>query len=256
MMVGSQEGDVEKIYTERLLRTPFYFEIESHPEQFLYLAGERAEKHSKYDQLTHIAINSKVMKLSSRLIAICQQLNEEFPAMLNFHFFPGEVGIYDDGLSAKLKNLVPNSTIYAAANYASFLRNIDKCDLALAAFPFGNTNSTVDTHLLKIPVIAHYGPEMGAQTDKLVLSSLGYSSRHINETDNDYLEAAKLLIREIRAGEYCSDLQDDHQGIVGRITSNEEGSHYFRDLVKTVYLKHDQIVESEIRSVYWQKELT
>jgi hypothetical protein len=256
MMVGSQEGDVEKIYTETLLKTPFYFEIESHPEQSKYLEGIRAEKHSKHDQLTHIAINSKVMKLSSRLIAICEKLNEEFPDLLRFHFFPGEIGIHDDGLSAKLKDLIPNSTIYAQENYALFLKNIDGCDLALAAFPFGNTNSTVDAHLLKVPVIAHYGPEMGAQTDKLVLSSFGYNSRHVNETDNDYLEAAKSLIREIRAGDYHSGIPDDYQGSVGRITSNEEGLHYFRDLVKTVYLKHDQIVESETRSVYWQKELT
>ncbi|MDA9871190.1 hypothetical protein N9D35_05330 [Gammaproteobacteria bacterium] len=249
IFAGQQEGNVEEIYTEKVLRTPFFLEHDSHPEQEDYLGGERTVKHSESDGLTHIAINSKVMKLSSRLLAICKKLNEEFPGLLKFHIFPGEIGIYDDGVSSKIKSILPNSIIYPAMNYVIFLGNLDRCNLALAAFPFGNTNSTVDVHLLGLPIVAHYGPEMPAQTDKLVLKSFGYSGRQINTSDREYFESAVLCIQNIRSKSYDHSSYD----IKARPDLDKgKGPNYFGDIVKQVYLTHEEIISKEIQSIYWE----
>ena len=73
---------------------------------------------------------------------------------------------------------------------------IAKCDMALAAFPFGNTNSTVDTCLLGLPTVVHFGPESPAQTDSLVLKTAGLPSWLVCDNDEVYYTTALRMINE------------------------------------------------------------
>ena len=81
--------------------------------------------------------------------------------------------------------------------YGDFLEAMCKCDLALAAFPFGNTNSTVDTCLLGLPTVANFGPESPAQSDRMVLATAGFPDWLVAKTDEEYYEKALSLINDV-----------------------------------------------------------
>ena len=101
-----------------------------------------------------------------------------------------------DGLDAAIRTHLPTANVVPYIGYEKFLTEMCKCDFALAAFPFGNTNSTVDTCMLGLPTVAHFGPEIAAQSDRMVLRTAGFPDWLVCDNDEDYFQAALRLINE------------------------------------------------------------
>ena len=76
------------------------------------------------------------------------------------------------------------------------LQNIAKCEFALAPFPFGNTNGTVDASLLHVPTVTLIGPEPASQTDARVLDMAGFSKSLVAETIEEYIAIAVRLLND------------------------------------------------------------
>ena len=196
-----------------------------------------------------VAVNCKVMKLSYRLLDICRRLSEEAAVPVKFSFFPGERGLYFDGLSASIRASLPDSTVVPYVDYPTFLREIAKCDLALAAFPFGNTNSTVDTCLLGLPTVAHYGDDTASQTDALVLKAAGYPEWLICKTDQSYFDTAMSLILDVEkrlsVAENIS--QAEVQQKLFKLNAEDSRDATFADLFKYVHENHSSMQKSSER---------
>jgi hypothetical protein len=189
---GETEGDLSKIYSERIIKGPTNIIFEAHsdlPEDLPSLLPPSSRE-------VRIAVNSKVMKLSWRLITICIRLQREAKVPVRFSFFPGERFGFMDGLDAAIRALLPTANVVPYVGYKKFLMEMCKCDFALAAFPFGNTNSTVDTCMLGLPTVAHFGPEIPAQSDRMVLRAAGFPDWLVCDNDEDYFKAALRLINE------------------------------------------------------------
>lgn len=150
-------------------------------------------------RLVRVAVNSKVMKLSHRLFDLCKRIERESETPVKFYFFPGEMGWWHDGIRAAIKAHLPDAEVVAYKGYADFVRQLAACDLALAAFPFGNTNSTVDTSLLGLPTVVHFGPEPPAQSDAMVLRTAGLADWLICHDDETYFATAMRLINDAEA---------------------------------------------------------
>ena len=148
------------------------------------------------DREVRIAVNSKVMKLSHRLLSICRRIEQDSHYPVRFSFFPGERFLFFDGLVAAIQAQLPMADVIPYVGYENFIAEVSKCDLALAAFPFGNTNSTVDTCLLGMPTVAHFGLETSAQSDKLVLNTAGLADWLICDSDELYYETALALVND------------------------------------------------------------
>ena len=101
-----------------------------------------------------------------------------------------------DGLDAAIRAHLPGSKVVQYCGYESFLKEMCKCYIALAAFPFGNTNCTVDTCLLGLPTVAHFGPEIPAQTDAQVMKMAGMPEWLVCHTDEEYYATALRLVNE------------------------------------------------------------
>lgn len=251
--VGNQKGDLPMIYSEKILRAPQCFEAESHPLQAETLERIKAADPRKRNGVINIAINAKVMKLSYRLLSICERLINSTENKIIFHFFPGEVGIYDDGVRALIRRSLPTAIIYSTTKYVEFLLNLYKCDICLAAFPFGNTNSTVDACLLNIPVVAHFGLENGAQTDAMVMESVNYPAWLVCHDDDEYYATAKRLVDEITAG---IDLRSHLVNAIPMENVSSEGrneSTYLRDILKYLHINHEHLSDSDSRVIEWRE---
>lgn len=189
---GDTEGDLSKIYSERIIKGPLNIMFQAHsdlPEELPNLLPPSSRE-------VRIAVNSKVMKLSWRLIAICVRLQREATVPVRFSFFPGERLVFMDGLDAAIRAHLPSAHVVPYVRYERFLTEMCRCDFALAAFPFGNTNSTVDTCMLGLPTVAHFGPEIAAQSDRMVLRAAGFPDWLVCDNDEDYFQAALRLINE------------------------------------------------------------
>lgn len=186
------EGDTSKIVTETHIMGPRELDFAAHSDAPPELPNLVAPS----DREVRVAVHAKVMKLSYRLIDICNQVTKKATVPVQFTFFPGERGLFYDGLEPAIRARVPNATVAPYMNYRPFLDALSRCDLAFASFPFGNTNSTVDTCLMGLPTVAHFGPEGPAQTDAAVLRTAGFPEWLITRTDQEYLDLALRLINE------------------------------------------------------------
>jgi hypothetical protein len=135
------------------------------------------------------------------------------------------------------------------------MRKLSRCSICLAAFPFGNTNSTVDACILRIPVVAHFGPEIPAQSDKLVMSKAKYPSWMINDNDEDYYQTAKRLIDEYFSGHDIKRYLFDSAKAEELQGRDMHKHRYFRDFLVYVENNHDVLLKNGKRTFTWEERL-
>lgn len=151
------------------------------------------------DGALHIAVNSSLMKLSPRFLALCERLEKESTRPIHFHFFASAAGVMYDRIRQVFERRFRSFTLEPSRPYASFLHQLKRCDLALAAFPFGNTNSTVDTCLLGVPTVAYYANEVLSIGDRDVMRMVGLPTWLVSDNDEAYFQAAMKVIHDDEA---------------------------------------------------------
>lgn len=243
IFVPEMEGDVSQIYSEKVLMGVSDVQMESHKNLPIVLP----KRTRKPDGIVHIAVNAKVMKLSYRLIDICKRLQKEAKEPVKFHFFPGEQRISYDGIVSALKNQLPEAEVYGVKAYPEFLQALKNCDLSLAPFPFGNTNSTVDCCLLGIPVVAYFGSEISAQSDKMVLQQAKAPLWLVSDTEEGYFQTALKLIND-EAFRKQTIAQFDPDIMRQNIFSATNGKAAdFGRMIEYAYRHHQELIASSDR---------
>lgn len=247
---GHMSGDLSHIFSEKVIVGPTAADFAPHSE----LPNDLPPLLSASEREVKVAVNSKVMKLSYRLIDICKRLTDHADLPVKFTFFPGERNLYFDGLEPAIKSQLPNAEVVPYLSYDHFIRRICSCDIALSAFPFGNTNSTVDTALLGIPTVAHYGPESPAQSDALVMNTVGLPDWLICQTDELYYETALRLIN-------CPSARVSALGGVSREDVRErlfggevaKSSSTFAETLNFIYQHHEALMASDQRVFHYSE---
>lgn len=240
----SLDGDVAAIHSEKIILGPDFAVFDPHTD----LPTELPPLLPPSEREVRVAVNSKVMKLSHRLIDICVRLQKAADVPVRFSFFPGEQRMFYDGLAPALQNLLPNAEVMPYLDYDRFLAEMCKCDLALAAFPFGNTNSTVDTTLLGLPTVAHFGPESPAQSDRLVMRTAGLPEWLICNTDEQYYTTALRLINSPEARRAAM-ANESRAALRTRIFNNKvnAAANPFADVLYHIYLNHERLMATPER---------
>lgn len=246
------DADLAAQHSEKVLVGPSDLSVQAHNE----LPNQLPDLLPPSDREVRVAVNSKVMKLSPRLMDICERLCVESERRVRFSFFPGERNMLFDGLSAAIKTRLPSADVVPYVEYSQFLEEMAKCDLALAAFPFGNTNSTVDTSLLGLPTVVHCGDDSSGQTDALVMRTAGLPEWLICRTDERYFNTALSLINdpEKRLSAMQSlGRETIRERLFGAAEKREDG--VFAEMLWQAYLRHDQIQASEQRVFHYKEWL-
>lgn len=170
------------------------------------------------DDAIHIAVNSSLMKLSPRFLALCERLEKESTRPIHFHFFASAAGYMFDRIRQVFERRFRRFTLEPSRSYVAFLHQLKRCHLALAAFPFGNTNSTVDTCLLGVPTVAYYANEVLSIGDRDVMRMVGLPSWLVSDNDEDYFQTAMKLILE----------DDARQAIVDQLKATDVKARLFQ----------------------------
>ena len=246
------DDDPSQIFSERVLTGKSVTMFAAHSD----LPADLPPLPSPSDREVRIGINSKVMKLSYRLLNICVRLEKESPIPISFVFFPGERFLFFDGLVAAIRARLPTAKVLPYIDYPRFISELSKCDISLAAFPFGNTNSTVDTCLMGLPTVAHYGPEPSAQGDYVVLDMAGFDKSLVADTDEAYFAKALSLIIDVAERKNAS-LGKSRDEIRQRLFEVEAtgAKEVFSDVIWHVYRHHEAMIESGQRVFPYQQLL-
>ena len=234
--VANYVGDPTAVFSETVLigkDAPVEFDPHNElPEQLPGVARPSERE-------VRVAVNSKVMKLTHKLIAICKELERNSKYPVKFIFLPGERHLFFDGLSAAIKAQLPSAEVRPYMGYNTFLKELSKCDLALSSFPFGNTNGAVDTCLLGIPNVVNFGPEAPSQSDALVIEAAGYPTELVAQDDQKYYEIALKLINE---QEYRSMLTSQLDRVMARnrLCGNQTAALVQNDFAEQIFAAYTE----------------
>jgi hypothetical protein len=143
-----------------------------------------------------IAVPAMAAKVSPAFVEACQRLAHEAGRPVRFHFFPNREGIGLRHFEVLIRRALPGAVVRPPVNYTQYMRWLAECDLALATFPFGNANSTVDCLLLGKPVVALEGDEPAARTDRRMLRLAGAPAWLLATSRGQYFETALRLVRD------------------------------------------------------------
>ena len=147
-------------------------------------------------ELLRVGVPSMATKLSPAFLDLCRRLQAEAGRPVAFNFYPNRTGVSYRHVSAELRGLVQNTSVFYPMAYDKYMVSLGECDLVLASFPFGNANSTVDALLLGKPVVALEGDEPAARTDRRMLRLAGAPEWLLSNNRQSYFKVALSLVRD------------------------------------------------------------
>lgn len=145
--------------------------------------------------IVRIAVPAMVCKLNAPFLAVCKKILETSNRALEFQFFPDTVGLDHYLATREIRRWFPTAVIHPRFDYNEYLQRLGHCHLHLSPFPFGGTNSNIDSMCLGLPIVAHLGAEAHGQSDAAMIRHAGLPDSLIARSAAEYQDIALRLIR-------------------------------------------------------------
>ncbi|MFZ5722993.1 MAG: hypothetical protein ACOY33_04970 [Pseudomonadota bacterium] len=154
------------------------------------IAAER--KDPPDDGRFHVAVPALAHKVSAPLLATLQQARQQARRPMVFHFFSGMSGPNLHELKRHVRDALPEAVVYPWMDYQDYLDRIDRCHVHAASFPFGGTNSLIDSLRQGLPVVALLGREVHERIDAEFMRRIGLADTLVAGSTENY---AAILAR-------------------------------------------------------------
>lgn len=181
-------------FTERLLQLPAYgqpYRPSAIPVQLPRLPREDAP-------WVNVAIAATTMKLNPTFLRACEAIAvrtlHTCGKRVRFHFLVGQAqGLLFPQLVRLIERYVGDATVYPHQPYADYMATLNRCDLFLSPFPFGNTNGIIDALTVGLPGVCKTGPQVFEHIDEGLFRRVGLAPWCIAQTHEEYIAAAVRL---------------------------------------------------------------
>lgn len=193
--VLAEEGYISSpdCFSERLVALP----DRSQPWVPLQAARLPAPDIRKKPDVVRIAVTASMMKLNSAFLDLCRSVVEHSSVPVEFQFFcAGAVGIAATQAAKCVVRAVPGAVFHSHIQYDNYLERLNRCDLFLSPFPFGNTNGIVDAVRQGLPGICLDGDEVHAHIDAELFRRLALPGWLTTRTLDNYRAAVLRLVAE------------------------------------------------------------
>ncbi|MGY2399706.1 peptide transporter [Pseudomonas sp. SDO5271_S396] len=152
----------------------------------------------------NVAVAATTMKLNPTFLRACQAIAvrtlHRHGKRVRFHFLVGQAqGLLFPQLVRLVERYVGDATVYPHQPYADYMATLNRCDLFLSPFPFGNTNGIIDAFTVGLPGVCKTGPQVFEHIDEGLFRRVGLPDWTIARTHEQYVEAAVRL-----AGDYAA----------------------------------------------------
>jgi hypothetical protein len=142
-----------------------------------------------------VVVTASAMKLNPRFLDACREIVSRAATPVEFHFMSGvPTGLPLDRMREVIGRALPGALVHGFHDYASYLQRVNRADLFLSPFPFGNTNGIVDAITLGVPGVCKRGAEVFERIDGALFERVGMPSWAVADTVEDYVAAALRMI--------------------------------------------------------------
>ncbi|WP_213941767.1 peptide transporter [Pseudomonas sp. dw_612] len=181
-------------FTERLLRLP----ADGQPYRPSAIAVNLPRLTREDGSVVHIAVAATTMKLNPGFLAACQIIAartlQQSGKRVHYHFLVGQAqGLLYPQLLRLVERCVHDATVYPHQAYPDYMAILNRCDLFLSPFPFGNTNGIIDALTVGLPGVCKTGPQVFEHIDEGLFRRVGLPQWTIAQTREDYVQAAVRL---------------------------------------------------------------
>lgn len=167
-----------------------------------------------------VAITSSVYKINPDFLNVCKSIQQNVANPVKFNFYLASVyGLQYVSAKKSILEYLPEANIYPNQDHSSYLYHLEKNDLFLCPFPFGNTNGVIDGVACGLPGICLYGSEPHAAIDSGIFKICGLPDFLVAKTPEEYINIAIKLI--------------DSRELVGSISDAILGSNVLSNLKST-----------------------
>jgi hypothetical protein len=145
-------------------------------------------------ETVRIAVPAMLCKLNATFLSTLREIKEKAGRPVEFHFFVNMLGVNLHQAAREIRDWLPGSKIYERNHYNGYLGYLRTCHLHLCTFPFGGTNSNIDSMLLGIPVLGLEGLEPHERFDAMMIRRAGLPESLVAKTHEEYVAEAVRLI--------------------------------------------------------------
>jgi hypothetical protein len=168
--------------------------------------------------VVHVAVPSMLCKLNARFMESVQRISAraaEAGQQVVFHFFLNQIGVTLHQAAREVREWIPTALIYERVHYNVYMEHLARCHLHLCTFPFGGTNSNIDSMLLGLPILTLEGDEPHERFDAVMARHAGLGERFVARSVDEYVDRAVDLITDHAQREAARDqlLATDLQGL-------------------------------------------
>jgi hypothetical protein len=147
-------------------------------------------------EVLRIAVPAMVCKLTAEFMHTLREIKDKSTVPLEFHFFPNMTGLIMHQTAREIRDWLPGAFIYERTAYNQYLVYLNNCDVHLGTFPFGGTNSNIDSMKLGLPLVVMEGAEPFERVDAIMLRKVGLPEWCIAHSKEEYVAAAVRMIQE------------------------------------------------------------
>lgn len=200
-------------------------------------------------EVVRIAIPAMLCKLNAEFMEACKRIQDGAKTPVQFHFFINMIGTTLFQTAAEIREWLPNALIYERMQYNDYIRYMQNCHVHFSTFPFGGTNSNIDSFKLGLPILTMDGNQPHSRFDALMLRRINLPEWLITHSIDDYVETGIRLIDSHAERNGLRDYLLHQADIDGAFFGEPEAQYkdnFLKAMVK-IYEQHETLTEKVIK---------
>jgi hypothetical protein len=149
----------------------------------------------------HVAIVGSNLKITAPFVEFLKEIETESNILIHFSFHMSSSALDTLAIEKHFGEIFKKFTYYGYKSYRYYLERLKMADIVLNPFPFGHTNTIIDTLLLGKPCLGLKGIEPSSQTESYILDILGYEDQFSANDIADYKQKFFKLSNSILSGQ-------------------------------------------------------
>ncbi len=143
-----------------------------------------------------IAVPAMLCKLNADFMRTLREIRNQAGRPVEFHFFINMLGVNLIQAAKEIKEWLPDSKIYERRHFNQYIRELRECHLHCSTFPFGGTNSNIDSMLMGLPIVTLWGDEPHERFDGMMIRRAGLPESLVAKSRDAYIAEAVRLVQD------------------------------------------------------------
>ena len=148
------------------------------------------------DGIIRVAVPSVSQKLTGSFIRALRRAQQAVPGKLQYVFFIGTRSVYYAATVQSLSRQLKHIECHGELAYHDYISELNRCHLHAGTFPFGGTNSLIDSMRQGLPILALEGDEPHARVDGDFVRRAGLPEKLVCHSEDEYVERLVELVSD------------------------------------------------------------